>query len=94
MQGKLFIHSEAKLLPLDTTKNTFLSTYGPKELMILGRFQSNWLALVPIGGATFDTAQSLAPSKKLSEKLKMLSKFTGPHFVEKNFYTLQTPLDS
>jgi hypothetical protein len=25
------IHSEAKLLPLDTTKYTFLSTYGPKE---------------------------------------------------------------
>jgi hypothetical protein len=26
-----YIRSEAKLLPLDTTKYTFLSTYGPKE---------------------------------------------------------------
>jgi hypothetical protein len=42
---------------------------------------------VPIGGATFDTAWSLAPGKKLSEKLKMLPKFTGAYFVENNFYT-------
>jgi hypothetical protein len=44
--------------------------------MILGRFQGNWLALVPIGGATFDTG-----------KLKMFPKFTGPYFVKTNFYT-------
>jgi hypothetical protein len=31
MQGILLIHFEAKLLPLDTTKYTFLSTYEPKE---------------------------------------------------------------
>jgi hypothetical protein len=31
---------------------------------ILGQFQGNWHALVPIGGATFDTARSLAPGKK------------------------------
>jgi hypothetical protein len=31
---------------------------------------------IPIGGATFDTARSPARGKKLSEKLKMLPKFT------------------
>jgi hypothetical protein len=81
MQGILLIHSEAKLLPLDTTKHVW--TQG----MILGRFQGNWHVLVPIGGATFDTARSPACGKKLSEKLKMLPKFTGPYFMKTNFYT-------
>jgi hypothetical protein len=35
--------------------------------MILGWFQGNWHALVPICGATFDTARSPAPGKKFSE---------------------------
>jgi hypothetical protein len=55
--------------------------------MILGRFQGNAHALVPIGGTTFDIAQSPARDKKISEKLKMLPKFTGPYFVKTNFYT-------
>jgi hypothetical protein len=55
--------------------------------MIIGQFQGNLHALVPIGGATFDTALSPARGKKLSEKLKMFPKFTGPYFVKTNFYT-------
>jgi hypothetical protein len=53
--------------------------------MILGRFQGNWHVLVPIGGATFDTARSPERGKKLSEKLKMFPKFTGPYFVKNKF---------
>jgi hypothetical protein len=41
--------------------------------------------MVPIGGTTFDTTWRPARGKKLSEKLKMLPKFTGPYFVKTNF---------
>jgi hypothetical protein len=51
--------------------------------MILGQFQGNWRALVPIGGATFDTAQS-GTRQKIVWKVENAPQVHWTIFPEKN----------